>query len=264
MSDEGSAQPVAAPTAEATSAADNGTVGTKATDAPDTAAAETKPEGPNPTGEKAEKEGAELAKEGAEGKKSLFVCACTCADRRDCYSLLTITSTSSEPSKTPTEKPTEDGDVEMKDAPDATTSPPAEEAPTEDKAAQAEAVAPAAGGDDANAPAANASKTKTPARRKSTAGTDSAKGKKLNKKGSRAAILHIDAQPGQHFFIKLKGYPQWPCIICDENMLPHALIKTRPVSAARSDGTYREDFADGGKRAADRTFPIMYLATNEL
>ncbi|KAL1870430.1 hypothetical protein Daus18300_005116 [Diaporthe australafricana] len=234
MSDEGSAQPVAAPTAEATSAADNGTVGTKATDAPGSAAAEAKPEGPIPTGEKAEKEGAELAKEGAE-----------------------------EPSKTSTEKPTEDGDVEMKDAPDATTSPAAEEASAEDKAAQAEAVAPAAGGDDANAPAANASKTKTPARRKSTAGADSAKGKKLNKKGSRAAILHIDAQPGQHFFIKLKGYPQWPCIICDEDMLPHALIKTRPVSAARSDGTYREDFADGGKRAADRTFPIMYLATNE-
>ena len=46
--------------------------------------------------------------------------------------------------------------------------------------------------------------------------------------------------------------------------LPHARIKTRPVSAARSDGSYREDFADGGKRAADRTFPIMYLATNEL
>lgn len=152
----------------------------------------------------------------------------------------------------------------MKDAPDATTSSPAEGAPTEDKTEQADAGAPNAGGDDANAAAPNASKTKTPARRKSTAGADSAKGKKLNKKASRAAITHIDAQPGQHFFIKLKGYPQWPCIICDEDMLPHALIKTRPVSAARSDGTYREDFADGGKRAADRTFPIMYLATNEL
>lgn len=152
----------------------------------------------------------------------------------------------------------------MKDAPDATTSPPAEGAPTEDKTEQADARAPNADGDDANAAAPNASKSKTPARRKSTAGADGAKGKKLNKKGSRAAITHIDAQPGQHFFIKLKGYPQWPCIICDEDMLPHALIKTRPVSAARSDGTYREDFADGGKRAADRTFPIMYLATNEL
>lgn len=165
------------------------------------------------------------------------------------------------------EKPADDSDVEMKDAPDATTTASFEEAPKEDKTEQAEASAPAAaGGDDAAAAAAttNASKNKTPARRKSTAGADGAKGKKLNKKGSRAAILHIDAKPGDHYFIKLKGFPQWPCVICDESMLPHALIKTRPVSAARPDGEYREDYADGGKRAPDRSFPIMYLATNEL
>lgn len=236
MSDEGSAQPVAAPTAEANSAADNATVDTKLPDAPAPAAAEANAEAPNPAGDKEDKEAAESAKEDEASKQA------------------------EESSKTPAEKPAEDGDVEMKDAPDATNSPPAEGAPTGDKTEQADSGAPAAGGDDASAAAP---KTKTPARRKSTAGADSAKGKKLNKKGSRAAITHIDAQPGQHFFIKLKGYPQWPCIICDEDMLPHALIKSRPVSAMRADGTYREDFADGGKRAADRTFPIMYLATNE-
>lgn len=77
MSDEGSAQPVAAPTAEVNSAADKNTVDTKATDAPGSAAAEAKAEGPNPTGEKAEKEAAEPAKEDqtpkqAEGKKKTF------------------------------------------------------------------------------------------------------------------------------------------------------------------------------------------------
>ncbi|KAG8164892.1 hypothetical protein KVR01_005167 [Diaporthe batatas] len=230
MSDEGSAQPVAAPTAEANSAADGATVDTKVPDAPVSAAAEANAEAPNPAGDKANTEAAEPAKEDEASKQA------------------------EDSSKAPAEKPAEDGDVEMKDAPDATNSPPAEGAPTEDKTEHA------AAGEDASAAA---TKTKTPARRKSTAGADSAKGKKLNKKGSRAAITHIDAQPGQHFFIKLKGYPQWPCIICDEDMLPHALIKTRPVSAMRTDGTYREDFADGGKRAADRTFPIMYLATNE-
>lgn len=75
MSDEGSAQPVAAPAADVNAAADN-TVDTKATDAPGSAAAETKAEGPNPSGEKAEKEAAEPAKEDetskqAEGKKPL-------------------------------------------------------------------------------------------------------------------------------------------------------------------------------------------------
>lgn len=100
---------------------------------------------------------------------------------------------------------------------------------------------------------------KTPvsiARRKSV-------GPKLNRKGSKARITHLDAQPGDHYFVKLKGYPAWPVVICDEDMLPQTLLKGRPVTAARPDGTYREDYADGGKRAADRTFPVMYLSTNE-
>jgi hypothetical protein len=101
------------------------------------------------------------------------------------------------------------------------------------------------------------------ARRKSTTASD-LKGKKLNKKGSRARVTHLDAKPGDHFFVKLKGFPKWPAIICDEDMLPQALLKSRPVTARRTDGTYREDYADGGKRVADRTFPVMYLHTNEL
>lgn len=138
----------------------------------------------------------------------------------------------------------------MKDAPEASA--PSESAPKDEKSGDAETAAPAAA----------TTKAKAPARRKSTAAAD--KGKTLNKKGSKAQILHIDAKPGNHYFIKLKGFPQWPCIICDEDMLPHALLKSRPVSAARADGEYREDFADGGKNVANRTFPIMYLATNEL
>ncbi|KAF3762398.1 hypothetical protein M406DRAFT_264694 [Cryphonectria parasitica EP155] len=148
----------------------------------------------------------------------------------------------------------------MKDASDAADAAESAAKENEDKPENADAAPSTASGDAAAATATP--KNKAPARRKSTAG-ESAKGKKLNKKASKAAILHTDAKPGEHYFIKLKGFPQWPCIICDEDMLPHALLKSRPVSAARPDGQYREDFADGGKRAADRTFPIMYLATNE-
>ncbi|KAI0842059.1 hypothetical protein F5Y06DRAFT_167017 [Hypoxylon sp. FL0890] len=101
---------------------------------------------------------------------------------------------------------------------------------------------------------------KSKARRKS-AGT--AQTKKLNKKQSKAKILHVDAKPGEHYFAKLKGFPPWPVIIADESMLPASMLNSRPVTAARPDGTYREDFADGGKRIADRTFPVMYLHTNE-
>lgn len=138
------------------------------------------------------------------------------------------------------EKPAADPDVEMRDAP-------------EDAAPEAE---PAAG-----ATQTPASKAKS-SRRKSGAGDS--KGKTLNKKGSKARLTHTDANPGDHFLVKLKGFPAWPAIICDETMLPAALIGSRPVSAARPDGSYSEAYAEGGKRVHDRSFPVMYLYTNEL
>ncbi|KAK5987307.1 hypothetical protein PT974_11432 [Cladobotryum mycophilum] len=133
-----------------------------------------------------------------------------------------------------------DEDAEMKDAVDT--------APAEGETETVAAV---------EIPAAKSSKN----RRKSAAGES--KGKTLNRKGSKARLTHIDAQPGDHFLVKLKGFPAWPAIICDESMLPHALINSRPVSAARPDGTYAEAYADGGKRVHDRSFPVMYLYTNE-
>lgn len=103
--------------------------------------------------------------------------------------------------------------------------------------------------------------TKTQNRRKSTGGSTR---KSLSKKASKAKMTHLGAKPGDHFLVKLKGFPEWPAIICDESMLPHALLTTRPVTAARPDGTYAEAYSDGGKRAYDRNFPVMYLSTNEL
>ena len=113
---------------------------------------------------------------------------------------------------------------------------------------------------------ADATATETPSsknknRRKSTGG---AQGKSLSKKASKAKITHRDAKPGDHFLVKLKGFPAWPAIVCDEDMLPEALLTTRPVTAAKADGTYNDNYADGGKRVNDRTFPVMYLHTWEL
>ncbi len=139
---------------------------------------------------------------------------------------------------------------------DATT---AESAPDATTTAEAK---PAQAAEDGAGPPEIATPEKFKARRKSAGVASSAK--KLNKKASKARILHLDAKPGDHFFVKLKGFPQWPAIICDEDMLPQALLTSRPVTARRADGTYRDDYADGGKRAGDRTFPVMYLHTNEL
>ena len=101
-------------------------------------------------------------------------------------------------------------------------------------------------------------------KRKSTAGVPEHKTKKLNKKKSLPKITHLDAQPGEYYFARLKSYPPWPAIICDEGMLPHSLLSTRPVTTKQADGTYKEAYADGGKRVHERTFPIMFLHTNEL
>ena len=131
-----------------------------------------------------------------------------------------------------------------------------------DKKAEAgDATVAAAGEGSADPATASASKSK--ARRKSS-GVPEHKNKKLNKKASKAKMAHTDAKPGEYYFIKLKGYPLWPGIICDEEILPASLKSNRPVTAARADGTYREDYEDGGKKVLERTFPVMYLYTNEL
>lgn len=99
--------------------------------------------------------------------------------------------------------------------------------------------------------------------RKSTGGVPEHKSKKLNKKKSMTS-LQLDCNPGDLYWARLKGYPPWPAIVCDEEMLPESLLASRPVSTARPDGSIRDDFKEGGKNAKDRTFPIMFLHTNEL
>ncbi|KAF4978043.1 hypothetical protein FZEAL_5508 [Fusarium zealandicum] len=241
-------------------------------DAQEISATETKPTEPSSTEENAAKADAETIKEDNEVTKAAevsnhsrgtgarsFACQ-TYADH-----VARLESKEAESSEKPAEaqnadertkeeeKPVSEGDdIEMKDA---------TEAPAAEKAI-AESSAPPADGETASASAAfetPASKAKNN-RRKSTADS---KAKTLNKKGSKARLTHLGAKPGDHFLVKLKGFPAWPAIICDESMLPHALVSSRPVTAARPDGTYTEAYADGGKRVNDRSFPLMYLYTNE-
>jgi hypothetical protein len=122
-------------------------------------------------------------------------------------------------------------------------------------------VAPAA---DASATTETPAKKATNGRRKSGAGVPEHKKKTPAKKKKVAPELRLDAQPGQMYMVAMRGYQPWPVIICDEEMLPESLLIKRPVSAKRIDGTYREDFLEGGKNAKDRRYPIMFLGTNEL
>ncbi|KAJ5707175.1 hypothetical protein N7488_006976 [Penicillium malachiteum] len=96
-------------------------------------------------------------------------------------------------------------------------------------------------------------------RRRSTGYAD----KKLNRKKSQPRLTHLDAKPGDMFLARLRSYAPWPAIICDEEILPSSLLDTRPVTAMQKDGTYRADYAEGGRRAHERTFPVMFFETNE-
>ena len=80
----------------------------------------------------------------------------------------------------------------------------------------------------------------------------------------KAKITNLDAKPGDLYLARLRSYPPWPSLIADEEMLPDVLLNTRPVTAQKADGTYNEAYADGGKKVADRTYPVMFLYTNEL
>ncbi|KAI4190293.1 MAG: hypothetical protein LQ346_004946 [Caloplaca aetnensis] len=125
---------------------------------------------------------------------------------------------------------------------------------------------------DAEEAAANPATAQTPASSKKASNGSSKKKaavpehktKKLNKKASAKRLTNLNAEPGQHYLARMKGHPPWPSVICDEKMLPMNLLDTRPVTTKLPDGTYKKaEYADGGKRVHDRTFPIMFLHTNE-
>jgi hypothetical protein len=95
--------------------------------------------------------------------------------------------------------------------------------------------------------------------KKKSSGVPEHKTKKLNKKKSKAEF-HLNCKPGELYLARMKGHAPWPSIVCDEDMLPAQLLNNRPVTTALPDGTYkRADYADGGKRQHERTFPIMFL-----
>jgi E3 ubiquitin-protein ligase HUWE1 len=152
------------------------------------------------------------------------------------------------------DKSTAEADTEMgggKKAAKGAASPEAKDASDNEDAL----VSPVAGQEDFKTPV-RADK----GRRKSAVGS----AKSTAKKAARVTITNLDAKPGEQYLVKLKGFPPWPVIIADEDMLPEALATARPVSAKKADGTWNEPFADGGKRIHERKLPIMYLHTNEL
>ncbi|EOA89082.1 hypothetical protein ACJQWK_05989 [Exserohilum turcicum] len=170
-------------------------------------------------------------------------------------------------------KPAEDGAVAASDVTEASDDKDNQEnaAAKDDVTADAQAEPTAASDDTEAAPASDAPATNgTPApkkvangKRKAAAGIPEHKKKTPAKKAKKAPELRLNVSPGDMHMVAMRGYQPWPVIVCDEEMLPESLLSKRPVSARRIDGTYREDFLEGGKNAKDRRYPIMFLGTNE-
>ena len=108
-------------------------------------------------------------------------------------------------------------------------------------------------------PASNKKSTGGGSSKKKSTGVPEHKTKKLNRKKSKVE-LHLDCKPGELYLARMKGHPAWPSVVCDEPMLPIQLLNSRPVTTALPDGTFKKpEYAEGGKRAHERTFPIMFL-----
>ncbi|KAL3475389.1 hypothetical protein BJX99DRAFT_247594 [Aspergillus californicus] len=163
------------------------------------------------------------------------------------------------------EKPAESTPAQddKKKSPEAPAEKPDTSAETPDAKKSDEGAAAPAESEPAAAQVANgtpSSVKKSSSKRKSTGGDTR---NKLNRKKSQARLTHLDAKAGEYYLARLRSFPAWPAIVCDDEILPKALSEHPPVTARGKDGTYREDYADGGKRVAERTFPIMFLHTNE-
>lgn len=168
----------------------------------------------------------------------------------------TTTADSSEPAPTTTQT---NGDTAAPEAKKEES-----DAPVEDVKSHEPAAADGEKAAEASSASAEPASDGTPKdkKKKPVGGVPEHKNKKLGKKKSMPT-LRLECKPGEYYWARLKGYPPWPAIVCDEEMLPESLLATRPVSTARPDGSLRDDFKEGGKNAKERTFPIMFLHTNE-
>ncbi|CAG8080001.1 unnamed protein product [Penicillium olsonii] len=146
--------------------------------------------------------------------------------------------------------------------PEAQAEKPASEKPEAEAKPEGDATeAPPAQAEDAPAPEVNgtpASAQKSSKNRRVSTGTP-----KLNRKKSQSRITHLDAKPGQYFLARLRSFAPWPAIICDDEILPEAFQEARPVTAMQKDGSYKGEYADGGRRTHERTFPVMFFESNE-
>lgn len=103
------------------------------------------------------------------------------------------------------------------------------------------------------APATPAKATpKSAARKKSLANL------KNNNTPSKAKNPDVKYEPGMQVLAKMRTFPPWPAVILSEELLPEALLKTRPSS--KNPRTKGSSTASPDER---RHWPVIYMGTLE-
>jgi hypothetical protein len=107
------------------------------------------------------------------------------------------------------------------------------------------------------------SKKKSPATTAKSTPKSAAKKKSLanlKNNGTPAKVKNADVnyEPGMQVLAKMRTFPPWPAVILSEELLPEALLKTRPSNKhPRTKGSSAEP------AEIKRHWPVMYMGTNE-
>lgn len=107
------------------------------------------------------------------------------------------------------------------------------------------------------------SKKKSPATTAKSTPKSAAKKKSLanlKSNGTPAKVKNADVnyEPGMQVLAKMRTFPPWPAVILSEELLPEALLKTRPSNKnPRTKGSSAEP------AEVKRHWPVMYMGTNE-
>ncbi|CAZ82361.1 unnamed protein product [Tuber melanosporum] len=101
---------------------------------------------------------------------------------------------------------------------------------------------------------AGATTTPKPTKKKSSANL---KGK--TPRSTKKAVVDVDYQPGMSVLAKMRTFPPWPAIILSDELLPEALVRTKPSGKSGKKGEASASAAP----SAPTSWPVMFMGTNE-
>ncbi|CUS10212.1 unnamed protein product [Tuber aestivum] len=78
-------------------------------------------------------------------------------------------------------------------------------------------------------------------------------------RSTKKAAADVDYQPGMNVLAKMRTFPPWPAIILSDDLLPEALLRTKPSGKSGKKGEASASVAP----SAPTSWPVMFMGTNE-